>query len=207
MRAIIDQIRELLHVENIKLALASSRDESAAQVFCWSGLRKLAVRARDLCFWCNIKEAMKPAGAGTDPARGFSVNMGWTPPVPFDMVVCLTARCFDRAIFEEYYYVGDSPFRLSKIFLAEVAANLQRLSPPFPYIDGLHNEDTKQLRFLEDERRHDVLWIYSVGAHIEEYHLGLSRRSSPALPSSPWSSASTGQRTQDMIAGRHLFAT
>ncbi|OQV05386.1 hypothetical protein CLAIMM_10140 [Cladophialophora immunda] len=188
MQVTIDQVRELLRVEDLKLVLAASGDERATQVFRWSGLRKLAV------------------GPTTCVSGGSSSSgtMGYRPPVPFDTVLCLTVRCFDRAIFEEHYYAAaDAPFRLSQIFLAEVAGCLQRLDPPFPDVAGPQGASPHDRRIRADERRYDMLWVCSVGAHIEEHHLSLAARQAPPLPSS--SISATGSRPQDTTGGSGLF--
>ena len=62
VRDIISDFRELVDVEEIKYDLASSKSEAAEQVFRWFSLRKLALRARNLQLWCDLKDDIaKPA--------------------------------------------------------------------------------------------------------------------------------------------------
>lgn len=48
LRILIDEIRELLDVEEVKFALGATRDELTTQVFRWSSLWKLAIRTHSV---------------------------------------------------------------------------------------------------------------------------------------------------------------
>ncbi|ETI21778.1 hypothetical protein G647_05847 [Cladophialophora carrionii CBS 160.54] len=172
--SVVKELRDLLHLEEVKIALAATKSDMAEPVFRWSVLRKLAIRARNLILWCDLRDIISESAAengGLDEIRASNSSTA------FNMILCLTVRCFDRAILEEFYYTEQPSFRFSTMFLAEVEANLKRLDPPFP---SGRTSDDKHLDFqgqvLQDERRFDMLWIYSVGAYIEHCNIKPSSR-------------------------------
>ncbi len=192
LRAIINELREVNHVEEIKPALTASNDENAAQVFRWSSLRKLAIRARNIRLWCDLKDFM--ADPDGHSILDNEIRPGSVSAAAFNVVICLTARTFDRAVFEEHYYHDQPTFRFSTMFFAEVAANAQRLTPPFPGYDESLNEPDKEERALADERRFDVLWVYSVGAYVEDCETGPIQRCSDTRSRDSMVSSTTTQR-------------
>ena len=121
------------------------------------------------------------------------------------MIVCLAVRSFDRAIFEEYYYDGQQSFRFSTMFFAEVAANLKRLSPLFPCEDEDPDQDepSTQSRVLQDERRFDMLWIYSVGSYIEKCNAEASISKGPAKVAESMVSSSIAAGETQPVTGAH----
>jgi hypothetical protein len=167
-RTIVDQLREMLYVEELKLAIAASKSDAVSQVFRWSGRRKLAIRARNLRLWCDLRDEMADSPCEDHTAAAFN------------MIACLAIRSFDRAIFEEEYYIDQASFRFSTMFLAEVEANLRRQKSPFAYEDDSQPPSTAQDMALKDDRRFDMLWIYSVGAHIE-HNQAESRKKQPSM--------------------------
>jgi hypothetical protein len=197
MRSIVKELRDLLYVEEIKHSLAAAKDDMAERVFRWSALRKLAIRARNLHLWCDLRDMMSQTEARNDRFDGLRAS---TSSTAFNLILCLAVRCFDRAIFEECYYTELPSFRFSTMFLAEVEANLQRLDPPFPSGDDPEDErPAVQRQILQDEKRFDMLWIYSVGAYIEACNAKpsskrVSTASAESLVSSP---ATPGVGQQD----------
>jgi hypothetical protein len=169
----------------------------AEPVFRWSALRKLAIRARNLHLWCDLRDIMSQTAAENDRLDGLRAS---TSSTAFNLILCLAVRCFDRAIFEECYYTELPSFRFSTMFLAEVEANLKRLDPPFPSGDDPEDErPAVQRQILQDEKRFDMLWIYSVGAYIEACNAKpsskrVSTASAESLVSSP---ATPGVGQQD----------
>lgn len=157
-RVLLDQTRDLLDVEELKYQRSTWNAESATQLFRWSNRRKLAIRARNLHHWCDLRE-----------------TAGNTLP-SWDMILCLTVRCFDHSIFEECLLPETIIFRPGGPLLAELAAGLRSLSPPFPETDNTTSEEgIDDLMSTDDRRRFDMLWIYSVGAYLENYLLRFRR--------------------------------
>lgn len=181
LRAIFNEFSEMVYVQEMTLTAAASSDEIAPQVFRWSNLRKLAIYARLVCLWCDFRDFV--ANSLSRPVEDHRVSTGTIAAAAFNNMLCLAVRTFARAIFEEHYY-HDRPavFRLSSLFLAEVAAILQRLDPPFAgHADPLKYPGEERRRVLADERRFDMLWVYSVGTYIEDCHARPEQRDSPTL--------------------------
>ncbi|KAJ9602256.1 hypothetical protein H2200_013111 [Cladophialophora chaetospira] len=149
MGLIMCQTRELLDAEELKFVLATSNSESATDLFRWSHRRKLAVRARNLHHWCDLKEAT----ANLSPS--------------LDSILCLAVRCFEHSIFEEYYLSNNLLLRPSRTLLAELTISVRVFTSPL-----CRDSDAK---IVDDKRRFDMLWIYSVGAYIENHLLELGR--------------------------------
>lgn len=196
LRILLDELRELLDVEAIKLALGATQDELSAQVFRWSGLRKLAIRARVLCLLCDLKDSLVIQAQTAPPVEEERTSdvefciLNESAPTAFNIIMCLVLRTFDRAVFEEHYYADLElqSFRFSSMFLAQIAGHLQRLDPPFPHYDDVDADEDEDegLRHAlnNDKRRFDMLWIYSLGAYIEDCHINpIARRPSAAAES------------------------
>ena len=170
---IFDETRELLTIEEVKVrapSIAVRSEYSADQIsrmFRWSHLRKNTVRARALLYWCDLAESAHCTVT-------FRENSG-TVPMPsilgtstFEMCLCLAARLFDRCIFEEHYLPGGL-FRQCRAFHALLVSCLSNLQPTF--------------QGDADDRRFDLLWIYSVGAYAEAAFLQQGGNDDPAHPS------------------------
>jgi hypothetical protein len=151
---IFSEMRELLVVEEYKVKNALLKKESVEQVFRWSHFRKLAVRARNVHYWCDLVDANRQS----TPDRKHS-------PEPkasvleenFDMCLVHAVRLFDRCIFEEYYS-PKGPFPLSK-------GNFMQL------LRGLGEVRARLSDTAMDARKYDMLWISTAGAYFEDAFL------------------------------------
>ena len=59
------EMRELLVVEEYKVKNAQSKSEQTDQVFRWSHFRKLAVRARNVHYWCDLVDSNRQSSPGS----------------------------------------------------------------------------------------------------------------------------------------------
>ncbi|KIW27623.1 uncharacterized protein PV07_07348 [Cladophialophora immunda] len=168
LKAIFADIRELLAIEELKFKYATSKSSSATEIFRWSHARKIAVRARSLHYWCDLIEAAKKDGKDMT-----TIYAPGTLPSPvaftFEVALCLAMRCFDRCIFEEHYQPG-GVFRESKRYHTEMTAVMEALRPA-----------AEDFSLGPSVRTRDVLWIYSVGAYVEDVFMRpeLERKEDP----------------------------
>lgn len=161
-RTIFADIKELLAVEDLKFKYATSQALVIQDIFRWSYARKLTVRARALHYWSDVNELVKCQTTSTSIKSGHlntnipSASLG-TPS--FEFALCLTMHTFDRWIFEEYYL----PAGVScdcKHYYAELVALMAAIRPA-----------TEDVSFVSDDDAYDVLWIYFVGAYLEDVYL------------------------------------
>ncbi|OAP61452.1 hypothetical protein AYL99_03655 [Fonsecaea erecta] len=170
LREIFADIRELLAIEELKFKYATSKSSGTTEMFRWSHARKIAVRARSLHYWCDLIEAAKKDGKPMT-----TIYAAGGPPSPvaftFEAALCLATRCFDRCIFEEHYQPG-GVFRESKRYHAEMTAVMEALRPA-----------AEDFSLVRGENTGDVLWIYSVGAYLEDVFMRpeLARKEDPVL--------------------------
>jgi hypothetical protein len=155
-------MRELLMVEELKFKYANSKEPAVTQIFRWAHARKISVRARALHYWCDLIDAAKlenrPVLTLYVPVR---IGLALPSPLPLNMqfALCAAMRTFDRCIFEEHYQPA-GVFRESKRYHIELAALMEALRPA-----------SDDLSPTLDHRLYDVLWIYSVGAYVEDIFL------------------------------------
>jgi hypothetical protein len=174
-RALFDEIKELLAVEDLKLKYASSKTVGTTQIFRWSHARKVSIRARQLQYWSDLNEAAKrtnqPILTVFVPVR-VGLALPSSLPINYEFALCAAMRTFDRCIFEEHYQPG-GVFRESKRYHMELAALMEALRPA---------EDDFSLS--TDEHTNDLLWIYSVGAYVEDVFMRpeLKRAGDPVPP-------------------------
>ena len=160
LRAIIEDMNELLLVEELKFKYATSI--GAAQLFRWSHSRKVSIRARALNYWCDLNEAAK---RDDQPMLNLlvPVRLGIVLPSPltisYEFALCAAMRTFDRCIFEEHYQPA-GVFREGKRYHIELSALMEALRPP-----------AQDFSLTTDEHTNDALWIYSVGAYVEDVFL------------------------------------
>ncbi|KIW70698.1 hypothetical protein PV04_02943 [Phialophora macrospora] len=159
LRAIFDDMKELLAVEDLKFKYATSKASGATQMFRWSHARKVSLRSRTLHYWCDLNEAAKREGT---PILTLSVpgRVGMATPsslaLNYEFALCVAMRMFDRCIFEEHYQPA-GVFRESKRYHMELAAVIEAIRP-----------GTDDFSLVLDNHTYDVLWIYSVGAYVED---------------------------------------
>jgi hypothetical protein len=169
LRKFFDEFRELLAVEEIKLQHRASRKPSAVQMFRWSHARRIAVRGRGLHYWCDLLDEAKASGAP------IIMPIGTPLAVTFDFALCIATRCFDRCIFDDHYLPG-GVYAESKRYHMELLSVMQPLRPV-----------ADDFSLVPDEHTFDVLWIYSVGAYVEDVFMRpeLEKKgplSGPSLP-------------------------
>ena len=159
LRAIIDDLKELLAVEDLKFEYAASKVVGTTQIFRWSHARKVSIRARGLHYWCDLNEAAKREGAPI-LILNVPVRVGLALPSPltltYEFALCVAMRTFDRCIFEEHYQPA-GVFRESKRYHMELAAVMEAIRPA-----------ADDFSLVPNDYGHDVLWIYSVGAYLED---------------------------------------
>ncbi|KAJ9604110.1 hypothetical protein H2200_011633 [Cladophialophora chaetospira] len=145
-----DDFRELLAVEEIKLLHRSSKNPSAVQMFRWSHARRIAVRGRSLHYWCDLLDEARANGAT------IITPIGTPLAVTLDFALCVATRCFDRCIFDDHYLPG-GVYAESKRYHMELLSVMQPLRPV-----------ADDFSPIPDEHTFDVLWIYSIGAYVED---------------------------------------
>jgi hypothetical protein len=106
LQQIFDQTRVLLSVEKFKATLPNPQDGAVTPLFQWSTLRKLAVRARNLIYWCDLRDGEID---DSDPE--------------FSMLMSLTIRCFEETIFEAIHYPNVITARQNQALFAELGAH------------------------------------------------------------------------------------
>ncbi|EXJ66077.1 uncharacterized protein A1O5_10691 [Cladophialophora psammophila CBS 110553] len=168
LKAIFEDMRELLVIEELKFKYAASKSSGTTEIFRWSHARKVAVRARGLHYWCDLVEAAKKDGKPmtvVSAPNGIASKLALT----YEFALCLAMRCFDRCIFEEHYQPG-GVFRESKRYHMEMTAVMEALRPA-----------AADFSLVPDECIRDVLWIYSIGAYVEDVFLRpeLERKGDP----------------------------
>ncbi|KAJ9603271.1 hypothetical protein H2200_012049 [Cladophialophora chaetospira] len=159
LRTIIDDMKELLAVEELKFKYATSPAAGTTQIFRWSHARKISIRARALNYWCDFNEAAKHQGTPILTIH-VPVRVGMALPSPltlsYEFALCVAMRTFDRCIFEEHYQPA-GVFRESKRYHMELAAVMNEIRPA-----------AEDFSLVPNDHNHDVLWIYSVGAYLED---------------------------------------
>ena len=159
LRAIFDEMKELLTVEDLKFNYALSKTHGATQIFRWSHARKVSIRSRALHYWCDLNEAAKREGQPVltlqVPVR-VGLALSSTLALNHEFALCAAMRTFDRCVFEEHYQPG-GVFRESKRYHLELAALMEALRP-----------SAVEYFLTPDDRYYDILWIYSVGAYLED---------------------------------------
>jgi hypothetical protein len=158
-RAVFAEMRELLLMEEYKVKHARSRADVAEKVFRWSHFRKLAVRARNVHYWCDLVEARRNS---LDSNSSGSQTIPPSPPTAapddtFDTCLVHATRLFDRCVFEEQYS-PKGPFPLSK-------GNYMQL------LKGMGEVRASSTAAEIAARRFDMLWIASAGAYFEDTFL------------------------------------
>ncbi|OCT50397.1 hypothetical protein CLCR_06888 [Cladophialophora carrionii] len=172
LRAIFNDMKELLAIEDLKFKYATSKTSGATQIFRWSHARKVSLRARTLHYWCDLNEAAKREGTPTLTLR-VPVRVGMTLPSPlalnYEFALCAAMRTFDRCIFEEHYQPA-GVFRESKRYHMELTAVMEAIRPA-----------ADDFSLVRDDHTYDVLWIYSVGAYVEDVFMRpeLERKGDP----------------------------
>jgi len=166
LRIILEEFRELLEIEEIKIRSTPFTDvmasEEIVQMFRWSHLRTTAIRGRGIHHWCDLLEHNTTTLIDSKPAIP---TMGTY--TTFDMCLCLAMRLLDRCIFHEPY-LKTGIFRQTKAYYDILLDSVGKLRPEF----DLHQAP-------DDERSYDMLWIYSVGAYTETAFLKDKDQRSP----------------------------
>lgn len=159
LRAIFQDINELLAIEDLKFKWASSKVFGTTQIFRWSHARKVSIRARALHYWGDLNEAAKREGTQILTLL-VPVRVGVALPSPltltYEFALCVAMRTFDRCIFEEHYQPA-GVFRESKRYHMELSAVVEAIRPA-----------ADDLSHVTNDHLYDALWIYSVGAYVED---------------------------------------
>lgn len=167
LRNFFYEFRDLLAVEEIKLEHRSSKKASAVQMFRWSHARRIAVRGRSLHYWCDLLDEAMAKGAT------IIVPIGTPLAITFDFALCVATRCFDRCIFDDHYLPG-GVYAESKRYHMELLSVMQPLRPVA--------DDFSSIR---DKHTFDVLWIYSIGAYVEDVFMQPELEKKSLLPPLP----------------------
>lgn len=166
LRKFFHEFRELLALEEIKLQHASSRKPTAVRMFRWSHARRIAVRGRGLHYWCDLIDEAKQQGVP------IITPLGTPLAISFDFALCIATRCFDRCIFDDHYLPG-GVYAESKRYHMELVSVMQPLRPV-----------ADDFSLVPDQHTFDVLWIYSIGAYVEDVFMRpeLDKRGGPQPP-------------------------
>ena len=159
LRAIFNDLNEILAVEDLKFKWATSKVFGTTQIFRWSHARKVSIRARALHYWCDLNESAKRDGTPVLTLH-VPVRIGMALPSPlalnYEFALCAAMRTFDRCIFEEHYQPA-GVFRESKRYHMELSAVMEAIRPA-----------ADDFSHVTNDHLYDVLWIYSVGAYVED---------------------------------------
>ncbi|KAI1618713.1 hypothetical protein EDD36DRAFT_460352 [Exophiala viscosa] len=134
------EIRELLDVQEAKLKYASSAAKEVESLFRWSHLRWMAARTRLFEHWRDLVDATIDGSTNNH----------------LDLALCQATMLFERCIFEDMHSL-EMRFQLTRLTYAMVVASLQGIKPEFDITQA-----------ATDTRKYDLLWIYSVGAWVED---------------------------------------
>jgi hypothetical protein len=162
---LFDELRELLEVEDLKLQLAASTSDVAVRVFRWTHLRKLTIRGRLFHYWCDLVDEAEREGDMTVTA------MASVLPVTYEFALLLAVHMFQRAVFDDHYVPGNV-YPEAERYYQELVSVMVVLRPV--------SEDLTNIR---DEHSLDALWIYSVGAYVEDKFLRAASSGSGMAPS------------------------
>ncbi|KIW64124.1 hypothetical protein PV04_09079 [Phialophora macrospora] len=157
-------LRELVEVDDLKQKMANGEQGETSRFFRWSQLRRQAVRARILNYWCDL----------TEPTHAVDPSTSTTPPptkvhhASVAMCLCLALHIFVAFGLEASLLKQDwiSTIQIWHIMLLRC---IHRLGFDIESID------------CSRDGACDLLWICGMGAFVEDVYLPMVLRDKPTF--------------------------
>jgi hypothetical protein len=155
LEGILRDIRELVAVEEVKLAQASTESEDVDQIYRWTYRRRYAIRAYALQHWCDLTEPTNAVGPTTVPSP--SVTTVYHSSL--EISLCCAIRLFELGIVE--------------VCGLKVGAWVRHIHAVQGMLLGCLLALDRDIEDMDttDQAAPDMLWIYSVGAAVEEEYI------------------------------------
>ncbi|OAL34782.1 hypothetical protein AYO20_05977 [Fonsecaea nubica] len=147
---IFKALRELVEVENLKKTMAVDDPGQLNGLFRWSYLRRQAVRARIMDYWCNLTEqtnAVDPCQAISTPTAVHHASVG--------MCLCLALHLV-MAFGLEALLLAQSWVSTIQVWHIMLLRCVLKLEFESDKIDESHPSAL------------DLLWVYGIGAYVEQ---------------------------------------
>ncbi|OQU94604.1 hypothetical protein CLAIMM_00938 [Cladophialophora immunda] len=154
-------LRELVEVEGLKRLTADDEPEQINRLFRWSFLRRQAVRARILDYWCDLTEptnAVDPPKGSPTPTTVHHASVG--------MCLCLALHLV-MAFGLEASLLRQTWVSTIHVWHIMLLRCVQKLGFESDKIDQSHPGAL------------DILWVYCIGAYVEQLSLNHVLRHHP----------------------------
>ncbi|EXJ74914.1 uncharacterized protein A1O5_01610 [Cladophialophora psammophila CBS 110553] len=156
-------LRELVEVENLKKRMADDRLAQINRLFRWSQLRRQAVRARILNYWCDLTEPTK----AVEPCPG-SATPTTVHHASIKMCLCLALQLF-IAFGLEASLLRQSWLSTIQVWHVMLLRCVRKLEFDLDKIDQSHPGAL------------DLLWVCGIGAYVEQVSLTHVLRNKPTF--------------------------
>ena len=155
LSSILAALRELVTIEALKLQQAKDPLPDVNLMFRWSVRRRYAVRGRILLYWCDLTESM----SAVDPPTTINPHTANVKQSSIEICLCWAARLFELALLEELPLSTGTWIRQVHAVHATLLECVREL------------EICGELEIPEPDSCSDLLWVYSIGACVEQRYL------------------------------------